>query len=105
MKHHFLEENNHDVTINSVSYVNRIQQFREPQLQQINLEIVWFQQDGGYYKKLDGWFAGNVPGRVISRNGDIRSSSGLALCMGLPQKYGGSQSSPEPRSPEACNSP
>lgn len=43
---YFFEESNHAVTTNNGPYVNMIQEFLEPQPQQINLGLLWFQQDG-----------------------------------------------------------
>lgn len=43
---YFFEEDNRCVSANSERYVNMLQQFLEPQSQQNNLGIVWFQQDG-----------------------------------------------------------
>lgn len=71
---YFFEENNHAVTINSERYVNMIQQFFEPQLQQMHMRLVWFQQDGATAHTAR--YSMNVlreifPGRLISRYGDI----------------------------------
>lgn len=71
---YFFEENNHAVTINSERYVNMIQQFLEPQLEQINLGLVWFQQDGATAHTARNSMAvlrEMFPGRLISRYGDI----------------------------------
>lgn len=43
---YFFKKSNLVVTTNNGPYVNMIQEFLEPQLQQINLGLLWFQQDG-----------------------------------------------------------
>lgn len=71
---YFFEEDNRCVTINSERYVNMLQQFLEPQLQQNDLGQVWFQQDGATAHTARNSMAvlrEMFPGRLISRYGDI----------------------------------
>lgn len=71
---YFFEENDRAVTVNSERYVNMIQQFLEPEIQQMNVGLVWFQQDGATAHTARNSMAvlrEFFPGRLISRNGDI----------------------------------
>jgi hypothetical protein len=71
---YFFEEDNRCVTINSERYVNMLQQFLAPQLQQNNFGVVWFQQDGATAHTARHSMAvlrEMFPGRLISRYGDI----------------------------------
>lgn len=70
---YFFEENGRAVTVTSARYVQMLQTFVQPKLQQLNGEV-WFQQDGATahtarasMSVLNQMF----PGRIISQRGDL----------------------------------
>ena len=61
------------VTVNGVCYRNMITKFLWPQLDGMDMEDMWFQQDGGNCHtapETTELLRENFRGRVISRNGD-----------------------------------
>ena len=71
---YFLEnEARNAVTVNGVSYRNKITEFLWPKLDDIEMEVMWFQQDGATCytaRETTELLREKFPGRVISRNGD-----------------------------------
>lgn len=62
------------VTVNGVRYRNMITDFFWEQLEGIDIEDLWFQQDGATCHTAGETIQllrGKFPGRIISRNGDI----------------------------------
>ena len=69
----FENEAGNAVTVNGVRYRNVIMEFLWPQLDSMDTEDMWFQQDGTTYHTVHETtelLRGKFPGRVISRNGD-----------------------------------
>ena len=69
----FENEAGNAVTVNGVSYRNKITEFLWPKLDDIENEVMWFQQDGvtcHTARVTTELLREEFPGRVISRNGD-----------------------------------
>lgn len=83
---YFFEENERAVTVNSERYVNMIENFFVPNLEEIDAEDVWFQQDGATAHTARiamRVLRENFPGRLISLRGDLpwpARSPDLAPC-------------------------
>lgn len=71
----FFEENGVTVTVNGDRYVNMLEDFFLPQLDQLDLGDVWFQQDGATAHTCRASMAvlrEHFPGRLISLRGDLQ---------------------------------
>jgi hypothetical protein len=69
----FENEAGNAVTVNGVRYCNMITEFLWPQLDGMDMEDMWFQQDGAschIARETTELLRENFRGRVISRNGD-----------------------------------
>jgi len=69
----FENEAGNAVTVNGVSYRNKIMEFLWPKLDDIEMEGIWFQQVGGTChnaRETTELLREGFPGRVISRNGN-----------------------------------
>ena len=70
----FCEENEVAVTVNSHRYVNMLQDFVFPRLDELDLEDIWFQQDGATAHTARASMAvlrEHFPERLISIRGDL----------------------------------
>lgn len=82
----FFEENERAVSVTSNRYAHMIQEFFVPALNAMNLENVWFQQDGATAHTARASMAivrQHFPGRLISMMGDLHwpaRSPDLAPC-------------------------
>lgn len=71
---YFFEENGRTVSVTSDRYVTMIQQFFLPALQEMDLDNVWFQQDGAtaHTSRISmGVLRAAFPERLISLRGDV----------------------------------
>jgi hypothetical protein len=69
----FENEAGNAVTVNGVRYRNMITEFLWPQLDSVDTEGMWYQQDGATCHTARGTtelLGDKFPGRVISRNGE-----------------------------------
>ena len=69
----FGNETGNAVTVNGVRYRNRITEFLWPQLDDMDMEDMWYPQDGATChtpRETTELLRKKFPGRVISRNGD-----------------------------------
>lgn len=82
----FFEENEETVTVNSERYVNMLDDFLFPRLDELDLGDVWFQQDGATAhtsRASMDVLREHFPGRLISIRGDLEwpaRSPDLAPC-------------------------
>lgn len=70
----FFEEDERVVTVNSDRYVNMLEEFFVPRLDEMDLRDVWFQQDGATAHTARSSMAllrEHFPGRLISLRGDL----------------------------------
>lgn len=70
----FFEENGNTVTVNSDRYVNMLEQFLFPRLDELDLGDFWFQQDGATAHTSRASMAvlrEHFPERLISIRGDL----------------------------------
>lgn len=83
---YFFEENDRAVTVNSARYREMIEEFFLPQLEELDLGDVWFQQDGAtaHTARISMELLKNTfPERLISLRGDVpwpARSPDLAPC-------------------------
>ena len=70
----FCEENEVTVTVNSVRYVNMLEEFFFPRLDELDLGDIWFQQDGATAhtsRASKAVLREHFPERLISLRGDL----------------------------------
>lgn len=83
---YFFEADNRAVSVNSTRYLTMIQDFFLPELDDFELEDVWFQQDGATAhtaRIVMDFLRSRFPGRLISLRGDLNwpaRSPDLAPC-------------------------
>lgn len=83
---YFFEENDRAATVTSARYLNMIQTFFFTELEQMNLDDIWFQQDGATAhtaRVCMDVLRDRFPGRLISKRGDLNwpaRSPDLAPC-------------------------